>query len=289
MLKPYLLLLRPKHWVKNVLVVAPVFFAQSLVWNDISRVIIAALLFSLMASSIYIINDAIDAKSDRRHPEKKNRPIASGIVPVNRAILIALLLAGISIAASLFVSQRLSAVLAVYLLINLLYSFRLKHVVVLDVMILATGFVLRVIAGGVAVSIPISHWIILCTFFGAIFLSLGKRQSEVLLLKDSSHGHRKVLSYYTRDFLQQLIAVTAGMTVMSYSLYTIDPRVIAQFGTDALVYTVPFVVYGVFRYFYLLYGKESGGDPVKIFTRDLPMVAASALWMITFVLITLYV
>lgn len=283
--RPLLRLLRPHHWVKNTLVFAPLVFSLTITRASIQHGLLAFVAFSLMASAIYILNDLRDARTDLMHPEKRRRPIASGEVSVP----IALTCFGVLIAASLWVSQLLSTpflvMLGSYLALNVAYSFWLKQQVIIDVMVIAIGFVLRILAGGAAMEITISHWIVLCTFFAALFLAFGKRKHENLILQEQSAGHRTSLLSYTPDFLNQLLGLTSAMTIMSYALYTIDDHTIAHFGTDRLYVTLPFVVYGIFRYFQLMYNESLGGDPTKHVTGDWPLLAASLLWAATFLVV----
>ena len=278
-------LARPKHWVKNLLIFAPLFFSQQVSLEHFQNNILAFIAFSLTASSIYILNDIVDAPKDRKHPEKKNRPLAAQKVSVQAAIVEIIIFLCISAAISSLLPKTFWLVLTGYTLLNVAYSYGLKSLLIIDVMILAAGFVMRILAGGFTADVPVSHWIIICTFFGALFLGFGKRKNETMLLQEDSHNHRKVLLHYTKDFLNQLMGLTAGMTIISYSLYTIDPQNIAHFQTENLFYTIPFVVYGIFRYFHILYNKTSGGDPTKIFLRDLPMVINVLLWIASLFLI----
>jgi 4-hydroxybenzoate polyprenyltransferase len=169
----------------------------------------------------------------------------------------------------------------IYVAMNLAYSYRLKHVPILDVMIVALGFVLRVIAGAYAIDVPKSHWILLCTFFVMLFVAFGKRRHEMNLLQTGKGAHRRASAEYTEGFITQMLALTAGVTVVFYALYTIDPQNVSRFGTERLIYTTPFVVFGIFRYFYLLYNKDEGGDPVQIFLKDRQLLLCGLLWLIS--------
>lgn len=275
-------LVRTRHLIKNVLVFAPLIFSLQVTAENVSRSFAAFFAFSLTASAVYIFNDIQDVDSDRKHPKKKFRPIASGRVSIVQAIavLFVLLLLGFLVAMSLSIGTFLT--LTGYFLLNLLYSSGLKTVSILDVMIVASGFVLRILAGGLSIDVPVSPWILLCTFFGALFLAFGKRKGEIDTLKEASKDIRNVLLSYNTDFLNQLIGTTAATTVITYSLYTIDEHTIDRLGTAHLIYTVPFVVFGIFRYFQIIYTHSAGDDPTKVFSTDRPILVNMVLWGITF-------
>jgi len=275
-------LVRPKHWIKNFLVFAPLFFAWTFTASTFVTALMAFVAFSATASSIYVINDLADADADRRHPEKKNRPIAAGTVSPTKAQVIIAVLIIIALLGSFSLPLGFQLTILGYFVLNLLYSFYLKKRPIIDVMILATGFVLRIIGGGFAFGISLSPWILLCTFFASLFIGFGKRKNETDVLQADSHHHRAVLEHYTPDFINQLLGITAAMTIMSYSLYTIDVTTLAHFGHKNLVYSVPFVVYGVFRYFHLMYNRSSGGDPTKVFLSDTPLILDTLAWLISF-------
>jgi len=282
-MKTFISLLRPSHWIKNVLIFVPIIFAKEYNLLSFDHAVIAWVAFSLIASSVYIINDIFDKKADQLHPDKKKRVIASGKVPVPLAIIIAAVLVGASLTISWYVHALL--LVAIYFVLNLLYSLVLKRVLILDVMIIAIGFVLRILVGTVAIHVTVSHWILICTFFVSLFLGFGKRKNENLVLMNESKGHRKVLEYYTESFLNQLLGISAAITILAYALYTIDPQTIAHFGTDNLIYTVPIVVYGIFHYFHLLYNHARGGDPTKVFLKDLPTIITIFVWLVSVILI----
>jgi 4-hydroxybenzoate polyprenyltransferase len=238
-----------------------------------------------VASAAYIHNDIADREADRCHPTKARRPIASGAVrvPAARAVQLALLLVGLG-GAALF-DRRVTAILVAYTALNLAYSRWLKHMVVLDVMVIATGFVLRVLAGCAAVAVRPSTWIVLCTFLLALFLGFGKRRHELLVIGDGRDEHRPVLGSYGVGFLDQMISVVSAVTVMCYVMYTVSPDTVALHGTTALVYTVPFVIYGIFRYDFLVYKADQGGSPTTLFLTDRPLLLAVVLWAVTSVVL----
>ena len=278
--KAFLLALRPTHWVKNLIIAGPLVFSLSVFDKD--RLVLTALaivIFSALASAVYLLNDIADREKDRRHPVKRFRPIASGALPIGAAwTSCAILLAG-ALWASWDLSPWFALCAALYFVNNILYSFWIKHVVILDVMALAAGFVLRVIAGAVAIGVPASEWLIMCTILLAMFLGFAKRRHELVLLASNAESHRKVLDEYSAYFLDQMILIAASATVVCYALYTVAPHTIKQFGTDRLIYTVPFVLYGLFRYLYLVHQKESGGNPTKTLLTDKPTLVNVALWL----------
>ncbi|HLK10385.1 MAG TPA: decaprenyl-phosphate phosphoribosyltransferase [Candidatus Binatia bacterium] len=275
-------LLRADQWVKNVFVFGGLLFGGRL--GDpvaVARALVAFGLFSVVASAAYIHNDVADREADRLHPKKAQRPIASGAVslPVARAVQLGLLVLGLA-GAALF-DRRVTAILLGYTALNAAYSHWLKHVVVLDVMLIAVGFVLRVLAGCAAVAVRPSTWIILCTFLLALFMGFGKRRHELTLLGAGRDEHRPVLGSYGVGFLDQMIGVVSAVTVMCYIMYTVWPDTVALHGTTALVYTVPFVIYGIFRYDFLVYKADRGGSPTSIILTDRPLLLAVVLWAVT--------
>lgn len=271
--------MRPYQWVKNLLVFAPLVFSKRLFDTELSlQSLIAFAAFSLVASSIYLFNDLFDLERDREHPKKRERAIASGRVPPGMARAAFVVLAASGIALGVFSEPRFYAPLVIYFGLNLAYSMRLKHVAILDTMCIAFGFVLRVITGGLAIEVKVSGWLILCTFFVALMLAFCKRRHEIALLGDDSSAHRRALDDYSLHFLDQLIAPLGALTVTTYALYTVAPQTIEKFGTDKLIWTVPFVVYGVFRYLWLVHMRSEGGNPTKLLLRDLPMIVNVLAW-----------
>ena len=272
--------LRPQQWIKNGFVFVPLIF--SLKAFEVSSVLIAVLVFigfCMAASSIYLINDLHDFEADRRHPKKRNRPIAAGLLPKRVARVAAILLVVVALLAGLWISKLFLIVIIIYLIVQLLYTYSFKNIVILDIFCIATGFFLRVIAGAVAIQVEISHWLIICTILISIFLSLAKRRHEAVILghEESSH-HRKVLSEYSPYLLDQMIAVVTSATLLSYMLYCISPNTMRIFNTDKMIYTFPFVLYGIFRYLYLIHKKEEGGAPEKILITDIPTLLSVLLW-----------
>jgi len=275
-------LMRTHQWVKNGFVFTGLLFGHA--WHDsllIERVIVAAIAFSLVSSCIYIINDIVDREQDRHHPKKKNRPLAKQTVSVNSAVVLAAMLAITAFSLAYWVSAIALWIIVGYAVMNLAYSFRLKHVVILDVFIIAAGFMLRILVGTLGVEIPPSQWLLLCGLMVTLFLGFAKRRAEIIALTDDKTSHRKVLEHYSPILLDHLIVVTAAGLIMSYSLYTLSPDTIRIHGTDNLVYTVPFVMYGVFRYIYLLHHQSGGGDPSRDLARDPHMLAVVGCWLLS--------
>jgi 4-hydroxybenzoate polyprenyltransferase len=292
--------MRPKQWTKNGLVLLALVFSHQLTdLAAVERVLLAFFAFSLAASAIYVINDIADRETDRIHPRKSLRPIASGRLPVSAAYAAAVFcvlgsagftywLVGPALqgvqdpfvlwggAPRLFVATILG-----YILLNLSYSFWLKHQVLWDIFIIAAGFVLRALAGAIAIPVPISPWFYLCTTFLALFLALGKRRAELLMLSDEAANHRKNLREYTVQLLDQLTSVVVTCTLITYSLYTFE----GVNGSPALMLTIPFVVFGMFRYLYLMYVKNEGSNPDELLYRDKQILAAVALCVLVIVLV----
>lgn len=286
MFKGILISMRPAHWVKNVIVFAALIFAQVYMMPDkVWLAVLAFAAFCLGTSSVYLINDIFDRDSDRNHPIKSKRPLASGILPVWVAAIASIALFVISIAIAAYINMLTLLALAAYLVLNLAYSVILKHVVIIDVMTIAAGFVLRAVAGGFAVEVPISAWLLVCTTLLALFLGFGKRRHELTLLTDSATDHRKSLESYSTPFLDQMISVVTASTVVAYAFYTLSPEVVDHFGTRWLSLTIPFVIYGIFRYLFLIFHKEMGGNPTRLMLTDPPLLVCVMLWLATVLLI----
>jgi len=270
-------LLRPRQWTKNAFVLAPLLFSgRALSPGAELRAAVAFIAFSLLASSVYVFNDIVDRASDRAHPVKRRRPIASGEIPVPHAVVASVLLLAAALGLSVL-EPRVLPVLAAYLFINILYTFRLKHVVIVDVFAVASFFVLRLLAGAAAVEVVPSVWLLLCGGLLALFLGFAKRRHELLLLGDGSRDHRAVLSHYTMPLLDQLSVVLLSVTVVSYIMYTLTSKTAALVGSEALSYSTVFVLYGVFRYLYLVHRRE-GGDPAETLLTDRSLLTAVVLW-----------
>lgn len=284
---PLIRLMRPHQWVKNGFVFIGLLFGHA--WKDpqmVAQALSAFLAFCLLSSAVYVLNDWIDREQDRRHPDKRNRPLASGAVGVPAALGLALLclLGGVGLAGGLFAKAGLPGsqapwLFAVYLLMNAGYSAGLKHVVVLDVFIIAAGFMLRILAGTLGIGILPSHWLLLCGLMLTLFLGFAKRRAELNALLAESGGHRPVLDEYTGPMLDQFITLAAGATVMAYSLYTVSEETIALHGTRWLIVTVPCVAYGLFRYLYRLHRTGGGGDPARELLTDPHLLGIFVIWL----------
>jgi 4-hydroxybenzoate polyprenyltransferase len=278
-LKALLLTLRPEQWTKNLLVFAGVMFGGRLL--DVTALWAAMATFAVfcaLSSTVYIFNDIADRDADRQHPLKSSRPIAAGDLSPAAAAFAGAGLAGAALAVATILSPRLGLVAAAYLLLLLLYSAALKHFVIVDVLVIAGGFVLRAVAGAVAVAVPISHWLLVCTTLLALFLALSKRRHELTLLGEGAVGHRRILEEYSPYLLDQMIAVVTASTLVAYTLYTTDAETAARLGTTRLGLTIPFVLYGIFRYLYLVHQKRGGGSPSTMLVTDRPLLACVALW-----------
>ena len=286
-MKNILVMLRPKQWIKNLLVFAALIFSKHLL--DLPLLLRTALVFiafCTLSSSAYVLNDLLDLKEDRSHPWKRLRPIASGAVSTSFAVLLGIILMGFSFGIGCLLSFKLLIIFLVYFFLQLVYSFGLKHVVILDVMLLASGFVIRAIAGGVAIAAHVSNWLLLCTFLLALFLALCKRRQEIVVLEKSAVDHRPVLAEYSEPFIDSLISVITGATVVSYALYTVSPEVIRKLGTDKLIFTLPFVLYGIFRYLYLMHQKDLGDNPTEVLFTDFSLQLGILAWLVVcFILI----
>ena len=280
--------MRPKQWTKNGVVFAALIFSRR--FEEPASVLSATLAFAtfcLLSSTVYLMNDVFDLANDRLHPTKRKRPIASGEVPPAAAVAVSIGLGAGSLAGAFFVSPALAATGAVYLVMNLLYSAWLKNVVIVDVMVIAMGFVLRAVAGGQAIGVEVSAWLILCTILLSLFLALCKRRQELALLADAAE-HRGILKEYSVQFLDQMITIVTAATVVAYSSYTLAPDVQEKLGTGDLYLTVPFVIYGIFRYLYLVHRRDMGGSPSDVLLADRPLLVSILLWGAAAVLI-LYV
>jgi 4-hydroxybenzoate polyprenyltransferase len=281
--------LRPRQWTKNLLVFAGLIFSRGLHEPAlVARSVLAFALFCLLSGGIYLINDVADAERDRAHPQKRHRPVASGRLSRRVALAAGIGLLVAAAAAGFALSRDFGLVAVLYALLLAAYSAGLKHVVIVDTLIIAAGFVLRALAGVVVLGIEPSYWLLLCTILLALFLTFGKRRHELLGLESGATDHRPILSEYTPQLLDQMIAVVTASTLMAYALYTMAPDTQTRLGTTRLPLTLPFVLYGIFRYLYLLYRHELGGNPSEHFLTDRALLVDVALWGAAVVLI-LYV
>ncbi len=277
--------LRPRQWVKNLFVFAGLVFAQKLFTPSVWPALGAFAVFCALSGSVYLVNDAADREKDRLHPDKKWRPIASGRLPAGTAVTAAAVLVVAALAGSLALSRPLAVVALAYAVLLGAYSVWLKHVVIVDVIVVAIGFVLRAVAGAVAIDVGISGWLLICTVLMALFLALGKRRHEYLTLGEAAVRHRPILAEYSAGLLDQMIAVVTASTVTAYALYTMSPETVAKFETHLLPVTLPFVLYGIFRYLYLLYRRQLGGNPSELFLNDGPLLVNTLLWILAVALI----
>jgi len=280
-------LLRPKQWIKNFFVFAPLIFSLSLFESSLELEALRAFAsFCLTASAVYIINDIRDVDADRAHPEKKTRPIAAGTISTGQALIVLTVLIIMTAIIVTGMNIRFIAVLLSYLLLNVAYSFKLKEVVLLDVFIIAAGFMMRVLGGAYAIDVQVSSWIVLCTLFIALFLGFAKRRGEIVLSDTKGAvSERKVLVAYQVGFVDQMLTIAAAGTVISYALYTVANRTLEVLGTDKMIYTTVFVLYGMFRYLYLIHTSGATENPTNAVTADPTIVVTGILWIISCILL----
>jgi 4-hydroxybenzoate polyprenyltransferase len=281
-----LISLRPEQWTKNLLIFAGLIFGKKLFDPASLRAAFAAFgIFCALSSVVYLLNDVADRESDRRHPLKCRRPIAAGLVSVPLALVTALLLATAAVSAAFMLRTSFGIVAVAYLSLMVLYSGPLKHLVILDVLTIAIGFVLRAVGGAAAIDVSISHWLFVCTILLALFIALAKRRHELVLLADGATGHRPILAEYSADLLDQMIGIVAASTLVAYAFYTISPETVSKFGTSYLDLTIPFPLYGIFRYLYLVHRRDGGGSPAELLVNDRPLLASVVLWVAAIVVI----
>lgn len=277
--------MRPKQWVKNgIIFTALVFDQQLLSMQPFFKTAVGFILLCLGASSVYLMNDLVDLEQDRAHPVKRNRPIASGRLPLNWARYAAIGFVAVAVGGSFLLETDFGLIVLAYLLLNLLYSFVLKHVAIIDVMVLASFFVLRVAAGVTLITVQrFSPWMYVCVTVLALFMGLGKRRAEMILLSDKANSHRRVLDGYTISFIDQLLSIVSSTTIVAYSLYTFSAENLPE--NHAMMLTIPFVIYGIFRYLFLIHVKGEGGAPEDLLLEDLPLMGTVFLWALSAVLV----
>ena len=278
-LRLLLVAMRPHQWMKNLFIFAPLLFGRKL--TDLSAIgysLLAFIIFCFLASGLYIFNDWLDAEEDRAHPEKCNRPISSGALPVPIALLGCTLLIVIAVSIAAALSLKFLFIAALYFILTLSYCLTLKHVIVLDGMTIAAGFVLRVVGGAVAVGVVPTHWLIVCAFLLALFLAFTKRRQELLTLSNNAVEHRQVLGQYSISYLEQVNNILIGAAIVCYALYTVAPETVERFGTDSLIYGTVFVIYGMLRYLILIKNPANGGNPSKMLLHDRPLRLTVAGW-----------
>jgi 4-hydroxybenzoate polyprenyltransferase len=275
--------LRPEQWTKNLVVFGALVFSKN--FTNLPMIETSVLLFALfclVSSSVYLFNDVVDYEKDRLHPRKSKRPIASGTLSRKTAVVVAMILVAVAfLIAALTMNQSTLLIIAAYALLNVLYTVLLKNIVILDVMTIAAGFVLRAVGGGTAINVPISSWLVVCTILLALFLGFGKRRHELASLDKTAAEHRRSLEHYSIYFLDQMISVVTASVVVAYTFYTLSPEVQEKLSVQNLVISVPFVLYGIFRYLYLIHKKEEGGSPSRLLLTDLPMLIDVLLWLAT--------
>lgn len=273
--------MRPHQWAKNLFVFAPLLFGRKLAdFHAVGSALAAFTVFSLLASGLYVINDCVDAEEDRRHPEKCLRPVSSGLLPVKLAITGAIVLISSALTTAYFIGSQFFLVAVMYFLLTVAYCFWLKKIAVLDCMTIATGFVLRVIGGAIAVNVVATHWLIVCAFLLALFLAFTKRRQEILTLSGGASNHRTVLKEYSVEYLGQINNILIGAAIVCYALYTVAPETVEKFGSDKMIYGTIFVIYGMFRYLSLIKIAENGGNPSKMLLHDKPLLLAVVGWAV---------
>ena len=288
-LADWIRLLRPAQWAKNGVVPAAYFFAR---WDPgqqahvlgtrpLLLTLLATLDFCLLASGVYLLNDVIDRKADALHPDKRHRPVAAGRIAPGAAAMSGVMLLAVSVALAWRLAPALGMVVSAYMLLQAAYSLLLKRVAIVDVFLIAMGFVLRAIAGAAVIGVRISPWLLLCAFLLALFLALCKRRHEKQLLAGDERNHRRALAGYSPVLLDQMIMIVASSTVISYAMYTLNPETVARFGTSGLGFTIPFVMFGIFRYLELVYDGNLGGRPERILFTDKILITTIALYFLT--------
>jgi 4-hydroxybenzoate polyprenyltransferase len=281
-----LISLRPHQWTKNLLVFAGLIWGEKLFEPAAVAMTVAAFAtFCALSGVVYLVNDIADRRTDREHPLKRRRPIASGALPVPVAITAAGVIGAGALAVAFALRWQFGVVSLTYLVLQALYSGSLKHIVIIDALTLSFGFVLRAAAGAVVIDVMISHWLSVCTILLALFISLAKRRHEIVLLADGATSHRPILGEYSPYLLDQMIGVVTASTLIAYIFYTISPETTEKFGTDLLGLTIPFPLYGIFRYLYLVHRREGGGSPAELLINDRPLLACVTLWVAAVVII----
>jgi len=278
--------LRPEQWTKNLIIFGGLLFGQRLF--DLHSIIYASAAFAVfcaLSGVVYLLNDVADRDADRSHPLKRHRPIASGELSTSAALVAAAIIGIVALTASFLLRKEFGFFAAAYVGLLAFYSGPLKHVVIVDVLTIAIGFVLRAAAGAAVIDVPISNWLLFITILGALFLALSKRRHELVLLADDATSHRPILQEYTPYLLDQMISVVTASTLVAYAFYTVNPETVEKFHTNHLGLTLPFLLYGIFRYLYLVHQKEGGGSPAEMLLNDRPLLLCVALWALAVALI----
>jgi 4-hydroxybenzoate polyprenyltransferase len=284
-----LISIRPEQWTKNVIVFGGLLFGLQLFDGRAVLLTVGAFaVFCALSGVVYLVNDVADRAADRHHPTKSRRPIAAGDLPAGVALAAAAAIGASALAVAFWLRPSFGVVATTYVALLAVYSHALKHLVILDVLTIALGFVLRAVAGAVVIAVPISHWLLVCTILLALFLALSKRRHELTLLADNATGHRRSLGEYSPYLLDQMIGVVTASTLIAYIFYTISPETQQKFDTGWLGLTIPFPLYGIFRYLYLVHQKEGGGSPTEMLQNDRPLLLCVALWAVAVVIIIYY-
>lgn len=274
--------IRPKQWIKNGFIFAALLFSKKFLEAEPAFLAIRAFAsFCFVTSAVYFLNDLMDIKEDRLHPLKSKRPLASGKLKKSTAVVVMIVFAAAGLGLAVKINTYFLLTLISYIILQILYSSWLKHVVILDIFSVAAGFMIRVIGGGLAISVEISDWLIICTALLSLFLAMGKRRHELLILNHEAALHRPILREYSTYLLDQMISVVTSSTLVAYCLYTISDVTVEKFGTRKLIYTIPFVLYGIFRYLYLIHKKQYGGAPENLIISDVPLLTSVFLWILT--------
>lgn len=278
--------MRPKQWTKNLFIFATLLFSKNLFnLSLLLTTILAFVIFCLLSGGVYLINDIVDLERDKNHPRKTKRPLAAGQLGISSSIIAAVLLILISLTVSFLINLYFGLVALSYFLLMTAYTLVLKEIVIIDVLTISFGFVLRVVAGALIIAVEVSPWLLICTILLALFLALAKRRHELILLEDAASVHRRILREYTSKLLDEMMAVVTASTLMAYILYTISSRTIEELHTKNLIFTTPFVIYGIFRYLYLIHQKGLGGNPEDILLKDKPLIVNIFLWILTVIII----
>lgn len=281
-IKGIIQLIRPKQWIKNSFIFAAIIFSGNFLnLKMLSSNIVTFLLFCMTSSSVYILNDIVDIDKDRCHPKKKYRPLPSGKVSIKSAVIVDILIViSVALISFLYLDIRILCIFSIYFITNIMYSFKLKNIVIIDVMVITFGFVLRVESGSIATGVQVSPWLFLCTILLSLFLGLNKRKSEIITLKDKSANHRKILEEYSVEMIDKMLTIVTPSILMAYSLYTFS-----SVQSKTMMYTIPFVLYGIFRYEYLMDKQNVGGKPEDVFANDFPFLVNIILWVLSSLII----
>lgn len=280
---------RPHHWIKNTFVFAPLIFSGRFTHIDMClKATLAFISFCMASSAIYAVNDICDQEEDRRHPIKKFRPIADGAISPGSAIIMSGILFILGLTLASFLNWPLMLIVLIYFIINIAYSISIKHIAILDVLTISAGFVLRIVGGGLSISVVPSYWLILCTVMISLFLGFTKRRVELLAVDIDKNNSRPVLKDYSISFLDQVIPIVTGTTILAYALYTVDEHTQMVLGTRAMLLTLPFVIYGLLRYIYIIYHLKQYADPTENLIRDIPTIINLLLWIMTSLFVVKY-